>query len=238
MGYAPENTIASFEEGIRRGADLIEFDVQLSADGEVVVMHDTSVDRTTNGQGFIRDLPWKKIKSFDAGAWYGPDYAHQYVPSLREVIARFRHKKTARHHPLNFIIELKTVKGSGGSLADAVVAVLKEEDFTERVMVISFDSVALQEVRAASRQIQTGWLYNEEKEKEDPPVVLAKQIGANAIFPRKTAVSTPGIAAAHKAGIAVGTWTANTKNEMKRLLACGVDAIASNYPDRLRSLMN
>src|SRR5471030_2602392 len=66
MGYAPENTLVSFEEGLRRGADLLEMDVQLSADNEVVVMHDTSVDRTTDGNGFIRDLPLKKIKTFDA----------------------------------------------------------------------------------------------------------------------------------------------------------------------------
>jgi len=78
MGYAPENTLVSFEEGIRRGADLLEMDVQLSADGEVVVMHDTSVDRTTDGAGFVRDLPWKKLKTFDAGIWFGPDHSGQF----------------------------------------------------------------------------------------------------------------------------------------------------------------
>src|SRR5579864_7579492 len=116
MGYAPENTLASFEEAIRRGADLIELDVQLSSDGEVVVMHDTSVDRTTDGEGLIRDLPWKKIKTFDAGAWYGPEFRKEYVPSLAEVIDRFRTRRTARHHSLGFVIELKTLRGSGGSL--------------------------------------------------------------------------------------------------------------------------
>src|SRR5258708_9370548 len=128
MGYAPENTIVSFEEAIRRGADWIELDVQLSQDGEVVVLHDTSVDRTTHGEGLIRDLPWKKIKTFDAGAWYGPEFAHQYIPSLSDVITRFRNRKTTRHHPLGFVIELKTVRGSGGGRARAGVAIL----YTER----------------------------------------------------------------------------------------------------------
>jgi glycerophosphoryl diester phosphodiesterase len=236
MGYAPENTIVSFEEAIRRGADWIELDVQLSADGEVVVMHDTSVDRTTNGQGLIRDLPWKKIKGFDAGAWYGNEYSHQYVPSLTDVISRFRNKKTARHHPLGVVIELKTIRGSGGSLADAVVALLKKEDFTERVIVISFDAVALQEVRAADKHLPTGFLYSEEKDKS--PVDFAKEIGAQAIFPRKTCLTTRLVASAHKVGLSVATWTANTKTEMKRIMACGVDAIATNYPDRLRSLLS
>ena len=156
MGYAPENTLVSFEEGIRRGADLLEMDVQLSADNEVVVMHDTSVDRTTDGAGFVRDLPWKKLKTFDAGIWYGPDYAGQYVPSLADVIERFRDRKTTKKHPVGLVIELKTVRGSGGSLADAVVALLQRESFTDRCIIISFDAVALQEVRAAHKTLPDG----------------------------------------------------------------------------------
>jgi glycerophosphoryl diester phosphodiesterase len=235
MGYSPENTLVSFEEGIRRGADLIEMDVQLSNDGEVVVMHDTSVDRTTDGEGLVRDLPWKKIKTMDAGIWFGPEHSREYVPSLGDVINRFRGRRTARHHLAGFIIELKTARGSGGSLADAVVALLQKEQFTDRVFIISFDAVALQEVRAAHRHIPTGLLYNEEG--EESRVAQARAIGAQALFPRKTCVTSRGVMAAHKAGVSVATWTANTKNEMKRILACGVDAMATNYPDRLRSLM-
>jgi len=235
MGYAPENTLVSFEEAIRRGADLIELDVQLSQDGEVVVIHDTSVDRTTNGEGLVRDLSWKRIKTLDAGAWYGPEFAHQYVPSLKDVLYRFKTRKTARHHALGLLIEMKTIRGSGGSLADAVVRILHQEQFSERAVVISFDSVALQEVHAADKRIPTGFLYSEEK--DESPIALAKDIGAHAILPRKTAVTSRLVANAHKSSIAVATWTANTKNEMKRLLTCGVDAIATNYPDRMRALM-
>src|SRR5205814_1849003 len=129
-----------------------------------VVIHDTSVDRTTNGEGLVRDLPWKKIKGFDAGAWYDPDFAHQYVPSLSDVITRFRNKKTTRNVPLGILIELKTIKGSGGSLADRVVALLEQESFTDRVIVISFDAVALQEVHSANKHIPIGLLFNEEKD--------------------------------------------------------------------------
>lgn len=235
MGYAPENTLASFEEAIRRGADLVEMDVQLCQDNEVVVMHDTSVDRTTHGEGLVRDLPWKKMKTLDAGAWYGMEYAHQYVPSLSDVIARLKHRKTTRHHALGLMIELKTVRGSGGSLADAVVSILHQEQFVERAIVISFDAVALQEVRAADKKIVTGYLYSEDK--DESPIETAKTIGAHAIMPRKTAVTSRLVTNAHKADLAVSTWTANTKNEMKRLITCGVDAIATNYPDRLRALM-
>ncbi len=235
MGYAPENTLVSFEEGIRRGADLIELDVQLTQDGKIVVMHDTSVDRTTDGSGVVRDLPWRKIQTLDAGIWYGPDYAQEGVPCLEDVIARFRDKKTASRNDLGFVIELKTIRGSGGSLADAVVELLMKENFTDRCMIISFDTVALQEVRSAHKTLPTGLLFNEES--EEGRIDQAKAIGAQAIFPRKTWVTSKGISVAHKAGLTVGTWTCNTKNEMKRMIECGVDAIATNYPDRLRSLM-
>jgi glycerophosphoryl diester phosphodiesterase len=235
MGYAPENTIISFEEAVRRGSDLIEMDVQLTADNEVVVMHDTSVDRTTDGAGFVRDLTLKKLKSFDAGVWFGPEYAKQYVPSLAEVIGHFRGRKSAQRHALGLIIELKTIRGSGGSLADAVVKLLHDEEFMDRVCIISFDTVALQEVRAANKHVPTGLLYNEEG--EESRVSQAKAIGCQALFPRKTAVSARLVTAAHKSGLSVATWTANTKNEMKRMIGCGVDAITTNYPDRLRSLM-
>jgi len=235
MGYAPENTLISFEEAIRRGADLIEMDVQFSQDGEVVVMHDTSVDRTTDGSGLVRDLPWRKIKTFDAGIWYGPDYMQESVPSLSDVVERFRNRKSTKKHLVGFVIELKTVRGSGGSLADAVVAQLARANFTDRCFVISFDAVALQEVRSAHRTLPTGLLFSEES--DEGRIVQAKAIGAQAIFPRKTWVSSRGVSAAHKAGLAVGTWTCNTQNEMKRMVTCGVDAIATNYPDRLRSVL-
>jgi len=235
MGYAPENTLISFEEAVRRGADLLEMDVQLSFDNEVVVMHDTSVDRTTDGSGLVRDLPWKKLKSFDAGIWYGPDMMGQFIPSLADVIKRFRDRKSTQRHLVGFVVELKTVRGSGGSLADAVVALLQRENFTDRCIIISFDAVALQEVRAAHKTLPTGLLFTEET--EEGRIIQAKAIGAQAIFPRKTWVSSRRVAAAHKAGLSVGTWTCNTKNEMKRMMTCGVDAIATNFPDRLRSLM-
>src|SRR5258708_26264384 len=131
MGYASENTLISCEEGSRRGADLLEMDVQLSSDNEVIVMHDTSVDRTTDGSGLIRDLPWKKLKTFDAGVWFGPDCSGQNIPSLAEVIGRFRDRKTTKKHLIGFVVELKTIRGSGGSLADAWVALLSREHFAD-----------------------------------------------------------------------------------------------------------
>lgn len=234
MGYAPENTLASFEEAIRRGADLIELDVQLSADGEVVVMHDTTVDRTTDGEGPVRDLPWRKIKTMDAGVWFGPDFTGQFVPSLREVLSAFQSRHTAAQQPVSFVIELKTVKGAGAALAGSVVRLLAEQRFTERAVVISFDASALEAVRGAHAQLPIGLLYSEEPESR---IDQARALHAQGLFPRKSFVSSRLVDQAHQAGLAVAPWTANTKIEMKRILACGVDALTTNFPDRLRALL-
>ncbi len=235
MGYAPENTLASFEEAIRRGADCIELDVQLSRDGAVIVMHDASVDRTTDGQGLVGELSCKKIKSLNAGAWYSAEFKDEKVPLLSEVFPFFALRKTSQNRPVGFIVELKTAKGTAGILADAAVRIMEKAKCEDRTMVISFDAVALQEVRSSQKNLSTGLLYSDEKDEQR--IKQACDIGAHAIFPRKSCVTSRGIVAAHKAGLAVSTWTANTKIEMKRLLACGIDAIATNYPDRLRSLV-
>jgi glycerophosphoryl diester phosphodiesterase len=136
---------------------------------------------------------------------------------------------------VGLVVELKTVRGSGVSLADAVVALLSRLNFAERCFIISFDAVALQEVRSAHKTLPIGLLFSEDT--EDGRIAQAKAIDAQAIFPRKTWVTARGVAAAHKAGLSVATWTANTRNEMKRMITCGVDAVTTNYPDRLRSLM-
>ena len=234
MGYAPENTLASFEEAIRRGADCIEMDVQLTKDNEVVVIHDASVDRTTNGEGLVRDLTLNKLKTFDAGGWYDPRLAHQRILTLEEVLSHFRIRLSGRRHRMGLLIELKTQPGNGGSLADSVIQIVQKEDFAEHVVIISFDAVALQEIHAADKHLPTGLLYSEEG--NGSRIEQAVEIHAHAILPKKTCVTERGVAAAHKADLAVAAWTANTRNEIKRMAACGVDAIVSNYPDRLRAL--
>lgn len=239
MGYAPENTLISFEEAVRRGADAIEMDVQLSKDGEIVVMHDATVERTTDGEGAVKDLLWRKIKTLNAGAWYHPEFDHQHVPSLLDVLSKFKNRKTSRRLPLSFMIELKTTKGMGGMLADAVVQQLYDASWVDRVVIISFDAAALHEVRAANKRLATGLLYSDENETGTASrLEQAQLIGAKALFPRKSCVTSKLIATAHKEGLAVATWTANTQAEMKRLLACGVDAVTTNFPDRARSLIN
>ena len=94
MGHCPENTLASFERGLELGADWIELDVHLSRDDALVVIHDETVDRTTNGHGAVRDHTLAELKALDAGGWFGPEYAGQRIPTLDEVLAWARQRDT------------------------------------------------------------------------------------------------------------------------------------------------
>lgn len=99
-GYAPENTFAAFDIAAEMNADFIELDVQLTKDGQIVVIHDDKVDRTTDGSGFVKDFTLKKLQSLDAGSWYGAEFKGERIPLLEEVLKRY-------HSEIGFLIELK-----------------------------------------------------------------------------------------------------------------------------------
>jgi glycerophosphoryl diester phosphodiesterase len=126
---APENTIAAFRQAMSDGARALELEVQLSADGRVVVIHDPEVDRTTDGRGAVRFLASSEIRALDAGSWYGPGFAGERVPFLDEVLALTAGR--ARLH-----IELK---GAGGRhLAERVADEVRRHDAAARVVLMSF----------------------------------------------------------------------------------------------------
>src|SRR5699024_7283151 len=91
-GHAPENTMAAFQKGFEMKADYIEIDVQMTKDGELIVIHDTTVDRTTNGTGNVGDLTFEEIKQLDAGSWFSDEYAGEKIPTFEEILDEFRGK--------------------------------------------------------------------------------------------------------------------------------------------------
>jgi glycerophosphoryl diester phosphodiesterase len=137
--YAPENTVRAFEEAISRGARAIELDVHLTGDGELVVIHDALVDRTTDGRGAVASLTTGEVGGLDAGSWYSPDFAGERVPTLDQVL-----RLTAGRARLN--IELKSVPP--GPVAAKVVDAVTEHGAADRAVLMSFD---LDSVLAAKR---------------------------------------------------------------------------------------
>lgn len=223
MGYCPENTLTSFERAVALGADWIELDVHITRDGGLAVIHDDTVDRTTNGHGFVRDLTIAELKALDAGNG-------ERVPLLAEVL------DWARTRNVVVDIEMKNVPLYYPGIEQAVVDTVHQSDMTQQVIVISFDHRAVQRVKQLDPSIVTGVLYAGRP--ADGGVGLAKSVSADALLPHYHYVTKEDVELAHGVGLAVAPWATSEPHEVRALLAAGVDAIATNHPDVVRGVVD
>jgi len=221
-GCAPENTLAAFREGLAQGADMIELDVQLTADGRVVAMHDDTLDRTTNGHGPLARCRLAELKRLDAGSWFAPRFAGEPIPTLDEVLAWAKGRA-----PL--FIEIKHDDTPDPALDAAVVGRVAAHGLMDRVMVISFDHAALRRVRSQAPGLALGALY---WEPVADSVGLAREIGAQAVMPGCELVTPELVAACHAAGLAVSVW--GEEADYAALIAAGVDCINADHPAQVR----
>jgi glycerophosphoryl diester phosphodiesterase len=229
MGHCPENTMASFQRALDLGADWIELDVHLSRDGALVVIHDETVDRTTDGHGLVQQHSLAELKRLDAGAWFGAQFAGERLPSLDEVL------EWARDHNTVLDVEIKNAPIFYDGIEEAVVQALDRFDMAEQVIVISFDHRAVQRVKALDERVSTGVLYSGRP--ADGGIGLARAARADALLPHWAFVTPSDVQEAHSAGLAVAPWESSDPDVVRRLLAAGVDAIGTNYPDRLSRLL-
>jgi len=221
-GHAPENTTASFRRAVELGARFIETDLHLSRDSHLVAIHDSTLERTTNGRGAVRDYNLIELQELDAGSWFGPEFAGQRIPTLEEIL-RF-----AREADIIFYLEIKSESGLG--LHHALVSALRAPEDTARSVVISFDSVILEKIRQLDATLMTGLLF-------DRPmadvVEQAQRLGARQLAPRVDLATPELVSQAHQADLQVVTWTVNEPEQVRATMAAGVDGIMTDYPDRL-----
>ena len=227
-GYAPENTLAAFELGIQQGCHGFEFDVQLSRDGEPVIHHDWSVERTTDGTGDIRDLTFREIRNLDAGKWFSSEFRGQKIPARGEVLELIPGKML-----LN--VELKSRASDGPGLEEKVIAALREHGRLEKTIISSFNHLSLKRVREIDPSIRLGLLY--EALQLHPFDYLEKlKLGLYSIHPLHDYVSPSLVREAHDRGLKMACWTVNTTERARELMKDGVDMIITNYPDRCLEL--
>lgn len=236
---APENTLVAFERAVDWWrADILELDVQPTRDGEVVVFHDFTVDRTTDGSGPIADLSFDEVRRLDAGYRFTPDGGTTYpfrdkdvrVPTLDEVLRAFPGVRVN--------IELKD-----GRVQDRVWSVIRDTNAVDRVLVAAEDS--RNRARFADRPVPVSagkkelMLFNAQLRLGTvilPPRVDALQVP---LLWEGREVVTPGlVAAAHRLNLPVHVWTVDTLSDMNRLLDLGVDGIISDRPDRLARVLH
>ncbi len=222
-GTFPENTVSAFRAAVEAGADMCELDVQLSRDGAVVVIHDDTVERTTDGIGEVAELTLEELKRLDAGAKFkGGPFKGAQIPTLDEVFSA-----TSGKCGLN--IELKA-----GGLEHQVAQIMQARNALSDSIVSSFDWEYLKKIQQLNFNIRVGLLA------EEKPVELmmnAVAMRAYSINPRWDMVTPDLCKAAHERGLKLYTWTVDADARMRALIECGVDGIMTNYPERLSTVV-
>lgn len=241
-GLAPENTLAAFRKALELGVDALELDLHVTREGVVVVIHDETLDRTTDGRGDVGDLSLEAVKRLDAGGKFGPAFRGERVPTLREVIDLVKASGNGR---VRLDLELKYHQDRPGKPADfeaRVLEILRGTGFAEQVNFISFHHPSLAKVKVLEPNIRTGLLAGGRTPPPDP-VALVRQFRADYYSPSFRHVTSEAVAALHQAGVPIVPWTVNETTEMRRLMALGIgalagDGIATDFPDRLLSLLS
>jgi glycerophosphoryl diester phosphodiesterase len=221
-GTRPENTLCAFTTAAEAGAAMCELDVQVARDGALVVIHDETVDRTTDGRGRVAGLTLGELKRLDAGVRFDARFAGERIPALNEVFDALGDRCA-----LN--LELKSER------ADAPVCeMVRARQAYENVVVSSFDWDALQRVKTLDPAIRIGVLG---KRRGNAMIAAARALGAYAINPRYDLCSAELVTEARRHGLKVLVWTVDEPALMRRMIANGVDGIMSNYPERVSSLV-
>jgi glycerophosphoryl diester phosphodiesterase len=234
-GDAPENTIAAFELALAQGADGIEFDVRLSADGKPVVMHDRRLDRTTSGTGFVHEYKARALKSLDAGSWFNQSYpakargrfVRQRIPPLEEVLM------WVRRRVCRALLEIKQGSEAYPGIEAKILRTIRHTATASLVTVISFDHAALRRLRELDANLSLGASFKR------PLFALrrAKSLGAQMVAPHWAFTSRRFIRRAHQAGLKVVVWTVNQPGAMRRKISDGVDGIVTDYPAQLAEIL-
>jgi glycerophosphoryl diester phosphodiesterase len=230
---APPNTLAAFWAAVELGADGIECDVHLSADGIPVVIHDFTVDATTDGHGRVSEMRVAELKRLDAGASFSPRFAGERIPTLEEVLEMAGDR-------LLLNIELKTTSLADNGLERAVVSLLEGYGPARagRVLLSSFNPFSLRRVKRLASHLPVGLLYAPDLPLPLRRAWLASLVPHEARHPHHSMVDASYISRARRRGYWVHTWTVDDEGEMRRLLTLGVEAIITDAPALLRALLS
>ena len=242
-GLFPENTLEAFQYSARIGVDILELDVHQTADGALVVIHDSTVERTTDGQGQVRDLTLADLKKLDAGFRFTPDAGKTFpfrgrgftVPTLEEIFAALP--------AMTFNIEPKQ---RNASTVTALCSLIRERKMSNKTIVGSFDQTTIEGFRRQCPEVATSASPVEASKF----LTLSKTRLADSYSPPMQALQVPQrlggwqiitkefVADANRRNLQIHVWTVNDEAEMQSLIDLGVDGIMTDYPDRLLNLLN
>lgn len=226
--YAPENSMEAFRLAHEMGADGIEFDVQMTKDGQLVVVHDEEISRVSNGNGYVKDFTLAELKKLDFSRTHS-EFSDIRVPLLKEVLEEFRYKKSKSGNEFLFNIELKNNIFSYDGMEDKVLKIVREQNVFEKTLFSSFSHVSMLRLREIEPEVRVAFLYC------DGIVDIgdyAERYKVNTVHPawyhlnRKETLD-----GLMNKGIEINVWTLNSGKEIRRFCDMGVNGIITNKPD-------
>lgn len=227
-GKYPENTMLAFEKAIAEGVDGIELDVQLTKDGEVVIIHDETIDRTTNGKGYVVEYTYEELSKFDASYVYTGKMGFNKIPTLREYFELVKDLDIVTN------IELKTGINEYLGIEEKVWDMIKEFGLQDRIIISSFNHFSVMRMKKIAPGMKYGFLS------EDWIIDAGKYThshGVQCYHPRFNNLIPEVIDELKSYGLEINTWTVNKEEDMRYLISHGIDAIIGNYPDLAKKII-
>ena len=233
--YAPENTLAAFKKAVELRADILELDIHQSKDSQIVVIHDATVDRTTNGTGEVKSHTIDELKKLDAGSWFSPTFAGEKIPLLHEVFDN-------TPDSILLLIEFKQGSLKYPGIEQRVVQLVREKKAEHRVILKSFEDDVLEKVRSLAPEIPR--LKIIVTETPFLKIIIEHGINFGTVLDDSVqylqhhwfGLSEGFVNEAHQKGYKVFAWDVNSEQRMRDLISIDVDGIETDYSDKLRFL--
>ncbi|WP_410513809.1 glycerophosphodiester phosphodiesterase [Paenibacillus sp. BR2-3] len=224
----PENTMVAFRRSLELGATGIETDVQMTKDGQLVLIHDEELERTTTGSGYVKDKTLEELLRLDAGSWFGKDFGGETLPTLQDLL------QLIQGQDIILNIELKNGVFLYPGMEEKVIAAIRAFNMSQQIVLSSFNHYSLAYCKSIAPEIRTGILYMEGLYR---PWDYAAILGANALHAYHYAVLPEFVAEAAKHGVDYHPFTVNDPQRMKALIDAGVSGIITDHPDLLAGFL-
>lgn len=235
-GYAPENTLSSVREALEIGVDRIEIDVQQTSDGVVVVLHDKTLDRTTNTKGAVGKMTWNELKSVKAYGKFETDFPNEPIPTLEQVFELM-------DGSTEFVIEIKAGNRTYPGIEDKVVALIRQYKAEKWAVVHSFNDQALKHIHKHHPDIRLQKLFVSYSagimlDFKLHAVKLSKYDYVEGFGISLSGTNRKLVDEIHAMGKKLHVWTVNKEEDMQAMIDLGVDGLISNYPEKVKTLMS
>lgn len=228
-GKYPENTMLAFRKAYETGCDGIELDVHLTKDGVPVIMHDESIDRTTNGSGYIRDYTYEELCRFDCWGAFPGKYEFQRIPTLEEYL------DWVKDTDLITDMELKNSVYYYQNMEEKVIDLIRKLHLEDRILFSSFNPVSMLKCKKLIPEIPAGFLM---ETRMDNMGGFAKENGVEFYHPDISFLTEEQVKECHEKGIGINVWTVNKKKHMRQMAEWKVDGIITNFPNKAMKLRN